>query len=335
MSFPLGVACTAGEATDGSAGAGSGGIAGVGSGGSAGAGSGGSAGAEGGAVGCLEGGPLPALPPDVTFVDPTAPEGTDPATTACTRLVRVASLPVTEAVATKLGKSPLASFTYLFRGDDGAIVMIDAGYTHWVTGGTLGALVIEEQAELRKKLATAITALDPSKGLDDVAAVYLDHGHIDHIMQARWVREAKQAALEVWAGSGDQALLETIAGVQTCTKGLPDELVPYVPLLGAPDYDVHYVPTVAAAKGPGDWVDGGHGVTLIAAPSHTPGTLMILLESLGLTITSNHLKPADQGTTGDCPTNENSSCKVDCSLYAQSLLAFPPSPHVIHVHPGG
>lgn len=283
---------------------------------------------------CLDGGPTPELPAGLTFIDPSSPEGSDPATRACTRLIRLETSPLTPEVAARVPKKFLGSFTYIYRGDDGEVVMVDGGYTHWATGGTASEPIIEEQLEAEALLELAVATLAPGKGLGDVAAMYFDHGHLDHIMQAAWLRDARTTPLEIWAGEGDRFLIESADGALDCSGGnVPDDMRPLFTEYRAPDYEVRYVPTAEAARAESDWVDGGHGVTLIAAPSHTPGTLMIYLRDVSAVIASNHLKPGDAGTQGDCPSNENSVCKVDCNLYAETLHAFPKGARVLHIHP--
>lgn len=274
----------------------------------------------------------PKLPAGASYVDVTVPDGVEPDSTACSPLARVASMAATPAVAAKLPGKFVVTYTYLYRAPDGAVVMIDAGFDHWITGGTPQAPVVEENTALRDTLSAVVGALSPGKSLKDVAAVYFVHAHVDHTMQARWVHEAKGAPLDLWIGEADVPIVQSTDAALGCTGQFPAKAAKYLPMYLAPDYVVHAVPTPHVATKPSEWVDGGHGVTLIAAPSHTRGTMLVYLEALHATIGSNHLKhpvgPAE------C-SKDVSTCKAECPVYPDAEKAFPKGAKILHVHPEG
>lgn len=259
-------------------------------------------------VSCLDGGPTPVLPEGVSFIDVLAPVGQEPVTAACSPLVRFASSllhPAFAAAHPKLTNG--ITFTYVYRSEDGALVMIDGGWGLWVSGVVDGVPQVEDNLDARARLEAAIDALAPARGLADIEFVVFEHGHPDHTGQAVMVQEAKNAPLDLWVGSGDVPMLTDV---------------------------LHEVPTGAAAKSEADWVDAGHGVTLIPAPSHTPGSMIVCLPELGATISGGHLDPDDAGTSGNCSNGMDASgCPVACDIYAASLLAFPPGAYELHVHP--
>jgi glyoxylase-like metal-dependent hydrolase (beta-lactamase superfamily II) len=267
-------------------------------------------------------------------VDPDAPEGVEPETTRCTRLMRVGSLAAVPEVVRAMPGRFNVTYTYLYLADDDAIVMIDAGFTHWVTGASGGTPTVEENLALRDTLDAAIDALSPGHTLADVAAVYFEHGHIDHTMQARWVHEASGRPLDVYLGEGDVALVTSRDAALACTGQLPAAAAPYLPLYLAPDYVLHPVPTARTARSRADWVDGGHGVMLIPAPSHTQGTILVYLESIDVVIASNHLRRGETATDNDC-ASDVSTCSTGCDVYWMASTAFPPGARVTHVHAEG
>jgi len=272
-----------------------------------------------------------ALPAGATYVDPAAPFGREPDTATCTRLVRVASAAAVPAIAAaNPGKFP-DTFTYLYRADDGTVVMIDGGFTIWVTGGTATGPMVEENVALRETLDHAVGVLAAGRTLADVSAVYFEHGHPDHTMQAKWVQQSKGAPLDIWMGQGDVPLVQSSQAVADCTGQLPAAAVQFVPIFDAPNFVIHPVPTSAVAAATSAWVDGGHGVWLIAAPSHTYGTLLVYIPSLNVVIASNHLRHGATAASNDCSTDA-STCKTDCSSYWQASTAIPSGARVLHVH---
>jgi len=250
----------------------------------------------------------------------------------------VGSYWIRPSFAHELGYTPLASYTYVYRASDGELVMFDGGYARWVVGGTLQSPVVEDESDARVGVEAAIRALAPDRTLADIAAIYLEHGHPDHIGQAEWIADARSTPPELWLGSGDVSMVATSTGIEACTGTLlppnaANLISSLIPALTAPRYTIRPVPTAAPATSPSDWVDGGHGVQLIPAPSHTPGTILIYLPADGFAIASNHLRHVPMGSTGDCPTQDSSPCHVDCAVYGESLAAIPSGARILHVHP--
>jgi glyoxylase-like metal-dependent hydrolase (beta-lactamase superfamily II) len=270
----------------------------------------------------------------VSFVDPTASEGIEPDTSSCSRLIRVASSVLAPDFAAAHPTLPNGvTYTYLYLHGE-AVVMIDGGWGRWVTDIQDGVPTVTENADARRRLEEAIGVLAPGKGLGDVAYGVVEHAHPDHTGQLEMVQAAKAAPLDIWVGSGDAEMLTNIDRLVTCTGQLPDGVEDYLPLFESPDFIAHTVPTERAASAPTDWVEVGDGVTLVAAPGHTPGSLLVYLPELAVTIGGNHLDPSDAGTTGDCGTpDEASGCPTECELYAESLSVFPEGSRALFVHP--
>jgi hypothetical protein len=196
------------------------------------------AGSDGGTgTGCVPGS-VSVLPEDVAFIDPATGAETD----RCTRIVRVSSFVGAPAVRDRIGA--IATYTYVALGDDGEVVMIDAGLTHHVTALTGSTPTVEENVALRDRLETAVGLLAPGRGLRDVEALYIDHGHPDHTMQGAWVRAARGTPLTVWIGEDDRAFVTDPASLSSCLGApVPDALLALLPRYEAPTYDVRTVPT--------------------------------------------------------------------------------------------
>ncbi|MDX2088630.1 MAG: MBL fold metallo-hydrolase [Kofleriaceae bacterium] len=262
------------------------------------------------------------VPSTTTFIDP----GTGAPSTSCTRIVRVTSfVGATPELRARID-ARFGSETYLVRGDDGAIVMIDGGWTHHVTGFVNDRPVIEENLDLRAELDAAIGLLRAGSGLADVEAFVIDHAHVDHVMQGRWVGEARVEPLDVWVGEADRAFVTDRGAVLDCTAAganPPDALVDLIPLYVGADYRLHTVPTPATPT----LVDVGHGVRVAVAPSHTPGALLAFVPSLGVVVGNNHLlrhaRCGDASTENDCVEDlENSACHVPCDAYTRTAAAL-------------
>jgi glyoxylase-like metal-dependent hydrolase (beta-lactamase superfamily II) len=279
------------------------------------------------AVPACEGRTFDRFPEGFTFIDPA--DGSE--TSECTRIVRVTSYLATPELRERVTQPP--SYSYLILADDGRVVLVNGGYTHQIVALEEGRPVFEENTELRSKMNSVVGYLAKGKGLADIAAIYIDHAHPDHTMQASWVARAQERSVPVWIGEADKRLA-TVRGavLEECStlEGFPQALADLLPSFVAPEFELKTIP----ADTPGESFDGGHGVQLIAAPSHTPGTILVGVPSLGVVVANNHLCRQENPADNDCRNERESSvCHVPCEQYDETIANLPQRPVYLRVHP--
>jgi glyoxylase-like metal-dependent hydrolase (beta-lactamase superfamily II) len=195
---------------------------------------------------------------------------------------------------------------YLVEDDDG-LVLVDSGLPgHY-------AMLLDRLAGIGRTVG-------------EIRAVLLTHGHLDHLGLAERIRQESGAG--VWVHPADRAALAKPLSAPKAERSLFGYAVRRPAAIGVPLHVARNggfrTPSVAETRDivPGAPLDVPGRPLAVAAPGHTPGSVMFSFAGRGLLFTGDALITHDGVTGGDGPRIPSRAFTADSAQALRSLDAL-------------